>query len=146
MGVLNVMSSIKGESSKLGKSGNWYSAQLDTRNCLNLGQILRVFSAPITEEHAWAVTFQCLSCLMKRLQNEDAICYSVETANDIFIHTSGSIHEDTFSHKQQERKVITAENAAVADCGAAIYDLWIMDLRPISREPCLLTSKKWLTI
>ena len=59
---------------------------------------------------------------MKRLQNEDAICYSVETADDILIHTSGSIHEDTFSHKQQERKVITAENTAVADCGAAIYD------------------------
>ena len=39
-------------------SKRWYSAQLDQENCLDLDQILRVFSAPITEEHAWAVIYQ----------------------------------------------------------------------------------------
>ena len=50
----------------------WHSCSLDTNNCLDLQQILAVFSAPITEEHAWALVHQvtrgCCYC-----------CYRVET-------------------------------------------------------------------
>ena len=40
------------------KSKAWRSLQLDDNECLGLGQVLKVFSAPITEEHAWAVLYQ----------------------------------------------------------------------------------------
>ena len=36
----------------------WHSCSLDSHNCLDLQQILQVFSAPITEEHAWALVHQ----------------------------------------------------------------------------------------
>ena len=36
----------------------WHSCQLDSDDCLDLDQILKVFSAPITEEHAWALVHQ----------------------------------------------------------------------------------------
>ena len=38
--------------------GNWRGCQLDTDQCLSLEQILQSFSAPISEEHAWAVIHQ----------------------------------------------------------------------------------------
>ena len=41
----------------------WHNCELDVDNCLDLDQILRVFSAPITEEHAWALVFQVGSLL-----------------------------------------------------------------------------------
>ena len=37
---------------------NWKGCQLDADQCLSLEQILQSFSAPISEEHAWAVIHQ----------------------------------------------------------------------------------------
>ena len=34
---------------------NWTASSLNDSNCLSLKQIVGSFSAPITEEHAWAV-------------------------------------------------------------------------------------------
>ena len=36
----------------------WRGARLDPADCLSLDQILHSFSAPISEEHAWAVIHQ----------------------------------------------------------------------------------------
>ena len=36
----------------------WRGCQLDGEDCLSLEQILHSFSAPISEEHAWAVIHQ----------------------------------------------------------------------------------------
>ena len=44
----------------MSESKSWYSAHLDSEQCLNLDQVLQVFSAPITEEHAWAVIYQVM--------------------------------------------------------------------------------------
>ena len=38
--------------------GHWTGCQLDSDQCLSLEQILQSFSAPISEEHAWAVIHQ----------------------------------------------------------------------------------------
>ena len=43
----------------------WHSVALDKNSCLNLQQILEVFSAPISEEQAWAVLYQVFSTLIK---------------------------------------------------------------------------------
>ena len=43
----------------------WHSVNLDRNSCLNLQQILEVFSAPISEEQAWAVLYQVFSTKIK---------------------------------------------------------------------------------
>ena len=37
---------------------SWHSATLDTNSCVNLQQVLDVFSAAVSEEQAWAVLYQ----------------------------------------------------------------------------------------
>ena len=44
--------------SSYNEARSWYSVTLDTNECLNLDQILKVFSSAITEEHAWSVIYQ----------------------------------------------------------------------------------------
>ena len=39
---------------------SWRGCSLDDNKCLTLQQILRSFTAPISEEHAWAVIYQVL--------------------------------------------------------------------------------------
>ena len=41
-------------------NSSWQAVILDDNGCLSLDKILRVFSAPITEEHAWAILHQVL--------------------------------------------------------------------------------------
>ena len=38
---------------------NWTPSSLNDSNCLSLKQIVGSFSAPITEEHAWAIGKRC---------------------------------------------------------------------------------------
>ena len=44
----------------------WY--RLDEDNCLNLEQTLGAFTAPITEQHAWALAYMVRSSLWATLQ------------------------------------------------------------------------------
>ena len=37
---------------------SWQAVVLDDEGCLSLDKILKVFSAPITEVHAWAILHQ----------------------------------------------------------------------------------------
>ena len=39
-------------------SAEWSACALDKQGCLSLEQILKSFSAPISEEHAWAIIHQ----------------------------------------------------------------------------------------
>ena len=40
-------------------NSSWQQAVvLDDKGCLSLDKILQVFSAPITEVHAWAILYQ----------------------------------------------------------------------------------------
>ena len=39
-------------------SAEWSASTLDNQGCLSLEQILKSFSAPISEEHAWAIIHQ----------------------------------------------------------------------------------------
>ena len=55
----------------------WFSCSLDTEDCLNLSQILKVFSAPITEEHAWALVHQVGSVWLSCADN---VCISQKTS------------------------------------------------------------------
>ena len=81
---------------------------------LSLGRITSSFSAPITEEHAFAVVHECLRTL-KEASNKriDAAAeaspspsrlLTVDSTGDIFIHREGRVHEKTFLQLQQQEE------------------------------------------
>ena len=43
--------------------------KLNEDACLNLDVIIGSFSAPITEEHAWAIVFEAVKCLENLVKN-----------------------------------------------------------------------------
>ena len=43
--------------------------RLNDDACLNLDVIIGSFSAPITEEHAWAIVFEAVKCLENLVKN-----------------------------------------------------------------------------
>ena len=43
--------------------------KLSNDACLNLDVIIGSFSAPITEEHAWAIVFEAVKCLENLVKN-----------------------------------------------------------------------------
>ena len=92
--------------------------QLDEFGCLSLAEILECFNAPISEEHAWALIYQCLraldNCIRDNLirlpekpvhpSNENHVpvdlqqhkILSVLNTNDILIQEDGIIHHLTW--------------------------------------------------
>ena len=125
----------------LSANSSWQAVTLDDKGCLSLDKILRVFSAPITEEHAWAILhqvcshaqlyplisyFQTLSCLNDLLDGHPSrdhdTLYTISNPKDITIHSDGEVHVETFKQRREERRTVTSENVVVADVGVAIYD------------------------
>lgn len=45
--------------------------KLNEDACLNLDVIIGSFSAPITEEHAWAIVFEAVKCLENLVKNQN---------------------------------------------------------------------------
>ena len=92
--------------------------QLDEYGCLSLAEILECFNAPISEEHAWALIYQCLraldNCIRDNLirlpggpaypsaENHVPVdlqqhkILSVLSTNDILIQEDGIIHHLTW--------------------------------------------------
>jgi len=104
----------------------WRGCSLDTEGCLTLEQILNSFSAPISEEHAWAVIHQALQCLSKLLDDlarSDTIAHVVSSTQHILINNEGKVHRNTFiSSKQSQRQKIVTENKTVAELGVVIFN------------------------
>jgi len=100
----------------------WHQCNLDKDNCVDLDQVLRVFSAPITEEHAWALVYQSLEILDNIIDDDQTEFYRIETARDILLTSDGLVHFNTFYLNRNNRNILRSESLAVADLGAAIYD------------------------
>ena len=47
--------------------------ELDEYGCLSLAEIIECFNAPISEEHAWALIYQCVKALDSSIR-DDHIC------------------------------------------------------------------------
>ena len=77
---------------------NWTASHLNQLNCLTLRQIVGSFSAPITEEHAWAVVYETAKTLGLCLDNPSVAqrLFVVNSMDAILIHADGHVHEDTF--------------------------------------------------
>ena len=65
---------------------------LDNQDCLTLGQILSSFSAPITEEHAWAVIHQAVTCLGE-LEGRQEELFMVTEALQLLFTKDGQVVE-----------------------------------------------------
>ncbi len=77
---------------------NWTGSKLDASGCLTLRQILGSFSAPITEEHAWAIIFEAVKTLHTCLGNHSLVAklLLVTDLNHILLHKEGYVSEGTF--------------------------------------------------
>jgi len=100
----------------------WSQCNLDKDNCVDLDQVLKVFSAPITEEHAWALVYQSLEILDNIIDDDQTEFYRIETARDILLTSDGLVHFNTFYLNRNNRNILRSESLAIADLGAAIYD------------------------
>jgi len=82
----------------------WHQCNLDKDKCVDLDQVLRVFSAPITEEHAWALVYQSLEILDNIIDDDQTEFYRIETARDILLTSDGLVHFNTFYLNRNNRK------------------------------------------
>ena len=55
-----------------------------------------IFSAPITEEHAWAIVFECVKCLHSMVESKPRKVFIVTNTKQILLHQEGRVHESTF--------------------------------------------------
>jgi spire-like protein len=68
---------------------------LDSNGCVTLQDILISFNAPITEQHAWALCYQCAKCFKNAMEIDRGRCYIVSKLDHVFIHKDGQVHSNT---------------------------------------------------
>lgn len=118
----------------------WRGAELDPNGCLPLSTILRSFSAPITEEQAWAIAYQALKCLQNCLNSCHQLLLTSDPAH-LLIHSEGFVHHLTFQQPKQQIRPSTAarvrqrgnlnsENKAIADLAIVVYAALDYGLNP----------------
>lgn len=60
-----------------------------------LRDILESFNAPIKEEHAWALCYQCAKCFKDALSTNRNKCCRVTDVAHIWVHGDGTVHQST---------------------------------------------------
>ncbi len=81
---------------------SWTPCKLNQDSSLSLEKITSSFSAPITEEHAWAIVFECVKCLQgivlqsKQQTSRRPRVFCVTNTQQILLHRDGRVHETTF--------------------------------------------------
>ncbi|CAB0008172.1 unnamed protein product, partial [Nesidiocoris tenuis] len=68
---------------------------LDEDHCVSLKDILLSFNAPISEEHAWALCYQCAKCFRNAMRTDREKCSIVASISEILIHRDGQVHSNT---------------------------------------------------
>lgn len=71
---------------------------LDAQGSLSLGSILESFTAAISEEHAWAICYQCAKTGQAVLADPECRkeCHVVSKIDHVLLHSDGYVHEMTF--------------------------------------------------
>jgi len=72
--------------------------ELNSSGWLSLADILASFNAPISEEHAWALSYQCAQCGKSVLRDENTKddCLLVTEPHHLLLHKDGQVHKDSF--------------------------------------------------
>ena len=81
---------------------SWTPCQLSQEGYLSLAKITNGFNAPISEEQAWAVVFECLKCLKSVMESKPSRVFIVTSTRHILLHREGRVHESTFLSDQNE--------------------------------------------
>ena len=96
------------------KCFRWFLCQIDEFNVNGFWQLC--FSAPITEEHAWAIVFECVKCLHSMVESKPRKVFIVTNTKQILLHQEGRVHESTFlipgstENEDQENPVSSKNN------------------------------------
>ncbi len=107
--------------------GDFQLVELDSASqSLSLARITSSFSAPITEEHAFAIIHECLSSLKSLVVNRGSrrkrLLFTVpQGTQDIYLHKEGRVHERTFLGDQDSHRGSLVDHRArsAPDLGAA---------------------------
>ena len=69
----------------------WKGSILDSNKCLTLKQVVSSFSAPITEEHAWAVVYEMVKTLDVCLSNPGIFSrlFLATSLDHVLLHQDG---------------------------------------------------------
>lgn len=68
---------------------------LDENDCVSLLDILISFNAPISEEHAWALCFQCAKCIKNAFVSDRTKCRVFDNLEQVKLHRDGHVHSST---------------------------------------------------
>ncbi|XP_042893935.1 protein spire-like isoform X2 [Penaeus japonicus] len=97
---------------------------LDPRGCINLESILSAFSAPISEEQAWALCYTFVQCYFD-LRDEDKSKVVLSTSlKHVILHKDGYVHQDTFiptDSQGRSRVRASSEGKLVSELGVVLY-------------------------
>ncbi|KAK7579683.1 hypothetical protein V9T40_000312 [Parthenolecanium corni] len=67
--------------------------KLDDEECVSLNNILVSFNAPISEEHSWALCYQCAKCFKSAFTTNREKCRLVKSLEQVVLHKDGYVHE-----------------------------------------------------
>ncbi len=96
MHALSLAASEAAASTSPPSLSSWQPLSLDDCDSLSLSRITSSFSAPITEEHAFAVVYECVRTLSSLTKESSAKLAVVNSTQDILIHRDGRVHETTY--------------------------------------------------
>ena len=76
----------------------WASSSLDPTGCLTLHQIVGSFSAPISEEQAWAIIYESVRTLDLCLASPSLATklFMANGLDHVRVHEDGHVHENSF--------------------------------------------------
>jgi len=75
--------------------------KLDEDDCVSLADIIRSLNTPVSEEHAWALCYQCAKCFKNAFEREPKKCRVVKDLEEVRIHRDGYIHPSTIVNGEE---------------------------------------------
>ena len=66
--------------------------KLDADECISLLDILISFNSPISEEHAWALCYECAKCFKNAYSKNGDKCRLVKKLDQVLLHKDGYVH------------------------------------------------------
>ncbi|XP_073987980.1 spire type actin nucleation factor isoform X3 [Rhodnius prolixus] len=120
------------------ESPNLKKCKLNEDHCVTLADILAAFNAPLSEEHAWAVCYQCAKCFRNGMKIHPDRCRGVDELDQVFIHKDGHVHPSTIfaggttntrddsgnsSKNDDEIRVGPSEQEMVRGLGLVVYKM-----------------------
>jgi len=78
-----------------------YLCKLDNNDCVSLVHIIKSFNTPVSEEHAWALCYQCAKCFKNAFEHDPNRCRVVKNLEEVRIHKDGFIHPSTILNTEE---------------------------------------------